>query len=364
MNSDKKTILVLTTFYYKRGGAEIIVYEEIKRLTNKFNFIILTTKSCWPGFEANENIKVYQIWSGPILFLKQITHVAASIIYSFFLDFDMVCAVMDYPALAAFFIKKLRKKPYVIFAFNEIKSWLRVKTKKFGVFRNFYKKIYNEAKYLRVISPTLSQQFTELGIEKDKIRLVFAGVDLKKFRIMNLQRNPLRIITVSRFDKLKGINYLIEAIPNVLKKFPLTEFVLIGDGPARKELEILIDNLGIEKNIFLTGWLDQEKITRELNQSSIFVMPSLSEGLCLAIIEAMACGCAVIGTKVGGIVNLIRHNETGLLVPLSDSSAIADSIINLLNNKILKEKITKNSLNFVKDFDWNDLSAEVKKLFI
>lgn len=366
-NINKKTILVLTTFYNKRGGAEIIVNEELKRLTDEFNFIIFTTKSSgYQKFESNEHIKIYEMWGLPTLFLKHLIYVPASFIFSFFIKFDMVCAVMNYPALAAFLIKKIGGKPYVAFVFNEWdnKSWLRIKAEKFLIFEKIYKKVFTEAKYVRVISPTIGRQLERAGLEKNNIKAIFAGVDLQKFKLANVHRNPLQIITVTRFDELKGVDYLIKAIPDILKKFPLAEFVLIGDGPTRKELEVLINNLGVRQNVILTGWLDQKKIAKELNQSSIFVMPSLSEGLCLVILEAMACGLAVVATNVGGIIDLIKHRETGLLVPPANPQAIVKAIDLLLTDDKLRKRLTANALYFIKNFNWNNLSVEVRKLFV
>ena len=137
--------------------------------------------------------------------------------------------------------------------------------------------------------------------------------------------------TVGKLREEKGTKYLIESAVKVLEVFPKTRFLIAGDGPLRKELEILSKQLMIDRNIIFAGFC--QDIPAILSIDDIIAIPSLTEGSPLALLEAMAMGKPIVATNVGGIREILRDGETGLLVPSRDPKALSEKIIHLLKNE-------------------------------
>jgi len=131
-----------------------------------------------------------------------------------------------------------------------------------------------------------------------------------------------RLVTVANLVPLKGIDILIKA----LHEGPRVELMVIGDGPERKRLEELSSELKLKEFVTFTGFISQEKLSEYLHSSSIFVLPSLSEGVPRSILEAMASGMFIIATEVGGIPDVIADGKNGFLVPPNDVDALSNAI--------------------------------------
>jgi len=133
------------------------------------------------------------------------------------------------------------------------------------------------------------------------------------------------VINVARLTQQKALDQLIEAARIVISARPDVRFVLIGDGPLRDDLIALAEDLGVADKIIFTGF--RTDIADLLATSDIFALSSLWEGMPIALLEAMAAGCAVVSTDVGGVAEVVTHEVTGLLVPAADSQALAAAIL-------------------------------------
>jgi glycosyltransferase involved in cell wall biosynthesis len=135
---------------------------------------------------------------------------------------------------------------------------------------------------------------------------------------------------LSRLNDLKGITYLLDAIPSVLAQCPDARFLIVGDGPRRRDFEAYAERNGYRDRAIFTGFrLDVPEILKEI---SVSVLPSLSEGLSNTLIESMAAGVPVIATRVGGNPEIVEDGVTGLLAPPRDVGALAHAITMLLQN--------------------------------
>jgi len=146
---------------------------------------------------------------------------------------------------------------------------------------------------------------------------------------------------VGRLQAVKGHRHAILAMPQILRQHPQAQLVIVGDGPLLEQLQALVNQLQINNNVHFLGF--QHPVTHILRQFDIFLMPSLSEGLGLSLIEAMAEGIPAIATRVGGMVDVITEDirstnqyqselVTGILIPPEDPEAIAQAVVHLLNN--------------------------------
>ncbi len=156
---------------------------------------------------------------------------------------------------------------------------------------------------------------------------------------LGLNQHHLVIGTVGSLYPVKGHRYLIDAAPSVLERFPQTVFLIVGQGGLREELEAHAARLGIAAHLRFLG--HREDVHDLLSICDIFVLPSLSEGMPLALLEAMAAGLPAVATRVGGVTEVLDNGKTGLLVPPGDTRALANTIMTLLENPPLVKELGK-----------------------
>jgi len=167
------------------------------------------------------------------------------------------------------------------------------------------------------------------GIDVDRFSRARASFDRVQFlRSMGLPVDCLLVGSIGELRTLKRHDDFIRAAAIVAARFPETHFVLAGVGEVRKQLETLVNELGLNERFYFLGWLDDaEKL---LCAMDVFVSASETESFGLAIVEAMAAGTAVVATATEGAREVIEDQRTGILVPIGDVERIAESVINLL----------------------------------
>jgi glycosyltransferase involved in cell wall biosynthesis len=188
------------------------------------------------------------------------------------------------------------------------------------------------ATHILVNSEAIAAQLTHTRAARhDRLGVVPNGVDLTRFEPAAPPSNRSDLTTVATLANLrpeKGLVQLLEAAAIVARRAPRARFVIWGDGPLRGDLEARIRTLG------LTGSVEMRGATREpaqaLKQCQIFVLASLSEASSNVVLEAMATGLPVVGTRVGGTPGLVDDHRTGLLVPPDNAPALAQAILRLL----------------------------------
>ena len=188
---------------------------------------------------------------------------------------------------------------------------------------------------------------------KEKLITIHNGINLKIYDVNRkidppkdiFQYKGTTILCVSRLKPTKGQRYLLEAMPFVLHNSPDTRLLLVGDGTDRKQLERQAHLLNIENNVFFLG--ERTDIDSLLSISQLFVLPTLNEGLGIVLLEAQAMGVPVVASKVGGIPEVVKDYETGILVPPANSKELAFSILNILTKPELRGKLSKSAVKWV-----------------
>lgn len=186
-------------------------------------------------------------------------------------------------------------------------------------------------------------------VEGRNIQVVYNGVDGSRFTDLdesrintlrhsyNPQKNRVIVATIGRLHYQKGHAYLIEAAKNVLRNYPNTLFVFVGEGPERRNIEGLIEKHQLGQHIILIG--QRSDIPEILGLSDLFVLPSLFEGFPISILEAMASGVPVIATDVGGVKEQVIQGHTGYVVPAENASALEEALVRLLSNESLRHEM-------------------------
>lgn len=174
-----------------------------------------------------------------------------------------------------------------------------------------------------------------LGHNPEKILVHHMGVDCNKFQYQAKLQRPgesTRFITVARFIEKKGVEYAIQAFAQVAKEYQNIEYILIGDGPLKKAIIELIEQLGISDKVRLMGSCAQKEVIKLVQSAHIYLAPSVTardndkEGIPVSMMEAMAMGLPVISTEHSGIPELVQNEITGFLVPERDVESLAEKM--------------------------------------
>ncbi len=177
------------------------------------------------------------------------------------------------------------------------------------------------------------------GLDKSSIEVIPCGVDVEKFKFdENATRIKGQLLTVARLSVEKGLIYLIDAMRILKEKKIDFHLKVLGEGSERAILEDKIKSFGLERDVELLGAQPSDVVKDNMRKSPIFILPSLSEGLPVAYMEAMASGCAIVGTDVMGVKELVREGVVGFLVESKRPEKLADKILVLLNEPELVKR--------------------------
>ncbi len=198
----------------------------------------------------------------------------------------------------------------------------------------------------------LARKIGQLGVNREKIKLIYFGVDTEKFnpskRDLRLRRelqlgpdSPI-VISLRSLNPIYDVESLIKAMPHVLSSIPDATFVIVGEGEQRSYLESLAMSLGVRRNIHFTGRIANENLAEYVASSDVYVSTSLSDGgLAASTAEAMACELPVIITDFGNNRDWVKNGEGGFIVPTKDPIVLAEKIVFLLKHEDVRRKFGK-----------------------
>lgn len=191
----------------------------------------------------------------------------------------------------------------------------------------------------------------EQGYRPDNIVVIRNGIVLSRFgkrekrrekvsalrRELGLPPSAPLVVVFSRLNRMKGVEYFLDAAALLAPRFPEVRFLIVGDGAGRKELEDRAGHLGLAERVIFTGF--RSDVPDLIPEAAVSVLPSLSEGLSNSLLESMASGVPVVAARVGGNPEIVEHDVSGLLVPTRDSAALADAIGTLLQDPQLAARM-------------------------
>lgn len=185
-------------------------------------------------------------------------------------------------------------------------------------------------------------------VSADRAEVVLNGIPIRRFEggaeahlaaraTLGLAPEAMLIGSVGRLVALKHQRLLLELMPALAAACPSVELVLLGDGPLRAELEALADSLSIRERVHFLGARDD--VARLLPALDVFALPSLTEGLSIALLEASAAGLPIVATAVGGNPEIVTDGRTGVLVPPDDREATRNALEALLKDAALRARM-------------------------
>jgi glycosyltransferase involved in cell wall biosynthesis len=340
-----RTILYLSTSSGP-GGAERVVSNLAASLDpDRFRAILCLFRPGWIQERSeSRGVRTYVIptqgmtdWRWALRFKKLLRQEQADLIHAHEFDANVQGA----------FVAAISGIPLVATVHGKNYFWERLRR------RLAYRWVSRHATMVAV-SQNLKQFIVEqVGVSADRIKVVYNGVDVlppcepaevdRCRKELGLSETDQVVGMVGNLYPVKGHQYLIDSIPEVLKECPDTSFVFAGRGLLEPELKEQVHRLGLDKRVFFLGL--RQDIPRILATFNVFVLPSLSEGLSMAILEAMVAGKPVVATQVGGNPELVLNGETGFLVPPKDSHALASCLVTLLTNKAQAAQLAEKGKN-------------------
>ena len=220
------------------------------------------------------------------------------------------------------------------------------------------------------VSKAIRHRAIEYGIPADKLSVRYIGVDTDKFRPggLPIEHRRKRILFVGRLVEKKGAAYLIRAFAKVRGHVPDAELAIVGDGPLRTELELLASDL--HTPVEFLGVLSSEQVKHQMDQASVFCLPSVTatngdaEGFGMGILEAQACGVPVVTSALGGATEGIADGRTGFKFREAEHEALAIKLLQLLTDVSILTHFSSTAVEFVKSqFSLRKLTLDIEATY-
>ena len=267
-------------------------------------------------------------------------------------------------------ISKIKNRPLVLTYHNDIVG---------DGFANYVAKFYNytclklvltRAAKIIITQPNYLESSPYLKKYENKIEVIPNGVDIIKFKPIKIEKgeNTLFFLSVlDEFHRYKGLDYLFEALKRVKKEIPNVRLIVGGKGKLLNYHKQKVISMGLQDNVEFAGFIADEQIVEYYNKCDVFVLPSLSakqEGFGIVLLEAMACGRPVVSTEIVGVAEDIKERNAGRIVKPKDEKALAEAIIEILEDKNLARKMGKNGRKLVEEkYTWEKIAANVLNIY-
>jgi len=379
LDGQSPLIIVCTTAYLPYiGGAELAIYEIAKRSTD-LRFLIVTSRFSrrTPRFERAGNIEVRRVGLGTSLD-KWLLPLLGGLVALHRARKEPNAALwgmmVSQGTIAALFVKTLMPRIRFVLTLQEGDAPEYLQKGRGGLIWLFWKYALRRANQITAISKYLIGLATDAG-GKD-IHLVPNGVDVDFFS--KRDEDAIRavrakhgigdgdtvVLSVSRLVVKNGLDDLIRAFAIFLRTHTHAKLLLVGEGGERSKLEALAKNESVADRVIFVGAVAPRDIVPYFHTAHVFARPSLSEGLGISFLEAMAAGVPVVATGVGGIPDLVRDRDTGIIVQVGDAQSIVEGLADIADNNELRDKVVANARAMVKNFySWGTIALYMQNIF-
>ena len=261
---------------------------------------------------------------------------------------------------------RLAKIPFVLHTYHGTPNeWIGDGTSA-RLFRGTERWVSTRTDMLIAVSEAVRGEISAMGIgSASRWRVIRNGIS-PIFRSESLpspaQRNKAQLLAVGSLTEEKGYDVVLRALPTIASSHPDVELVFIGDGPLKASLQALANDLNVASRVRFIGVVAD--VRPWLRQSTLLVAPSLSEGLGMAVVEAMAMECPVVASRVGGLVEVVVHGETGFLVQAGHVPLLAQQVVELLSSPEERVRLGANGSRHVQaNFTRDRPIAQLQELY-
>ncbi|MBM3892130.1 MAG: glycosyltransferase family 4 protein, partial [Verrucomicrobia bacterium] len=227
------------------------------------------------------------------------------------------------------------------------------------------------ASLVQAVCQSLAERARRLGARE--VVVVPNGVDTAKFepgdratlrRQLGCETNDKLIVCAARLSREKCHEVLLRSVVELCRRRLPVRLLLIGTGPLRNQLQRRVRELGLEAHVEFLGYQPHEKLAQYLAAGDVFVLTSLAEGLPVSILEAMACGTAVVASNVDGTPDIITDGQNGFLVPPRDVAALTARLEQTLSDDALRARLADAGLRRIRErFCWETILQEMETIY-
>lgn len=356
------------------GGAGNACYHMLKEFAkNEDLHIDLVTSSEHNRFEIerfSDHITIYKLNVGKKdIHRWSMIEIARWTLGSFLLseklvgenDYDLCHCWFGWPSgMIGYMLRK--KMPYVVsLRGSDIPGYNpRLQMLDMLVFKQLSRVIWDEAKCVTTLSKNSSRM---AGSTMDmKFNVIYNGVDTKQFYPEKKPIDGLNLLCVGRLTKRKGIDYVVLALEEIVKKYPgkKIHLTIVGSGNVEQELRSMVERLRLDEHVTFLGAIKHEDIPAIFRAHDIFILASVNEALSNVILEAIASGLAIITTDTGAAEFIDRN---GFVVNKKDYKAIADKLEVFINDPGMIARFKDRSAEIARAMAWSDCSGSYVSIF-
>jgi glycosyltransferase involved in cell wall biosynthesis len=372
-------VMLTSSFFPDVGGAEIAIVELSNALSKLgVNITIIAPDknqkynnigSNWTGKLNVKRVKLVRIF--PFISM-------ANALSKFGKNADIIHAHFLFPSgLAGFLHKKVFPKPCVVTMHGadiQIEKSVGYGLRLDPRLDLMIKLTLKTADALIAPSKLVAVEAMKSGASPLRTHVIPNGVNIHKFnpsvngdkvrKKLGIKPEDPVVLTLSRFHPKKGYQFLVKAIPLVIRKHPETKFIFCGKGSEKEKIVNLVQSFGISENVIFTGFIDETNKPMYYAMSDIFVLPSLAESAGIVILEALASGKPVIASNTGNIAEIIHDGLSGILIRPEDPNQIAQAIIKYLEDQQLRQFGGKvGRARVVKNYSWEYVAKKTLALY-
>lgn len=365
---------------YVYGGVENVTYNLAVQMAKRGHQVYIFTSS----IDSKESVEEYDditIYRYKKSFTIGSAPISIDILYKplkLGVDLDIVHAQFgNLPApLTAYRYAKKRKTHFIVTYHEDSMVEFGSLARKLSLFlcnHYFTDKLLSAADVILTPSRYYIDESKFLKKYKNKINAIPNGINLEEFDIpyskeecrskLNLPHNKKIILFIGSLTPRKALRILVKAMKKVVKEIPNAYLVFVGGGTMRQELEAMAIKQKINQSVKFAGFVEDDLKPLYYKSSDLFVLPSFSEGFGIVLLEASACGLPLVVSDLVVFKTIVEEGYNGLSAKVGDENDLADTIIYLLENEDIREKMGKNGRKKVEDYSWERIAGETEKVY-
>ena len=357
--------------YFKFRGKETYISEEIDSVIKNYPNIKYLVYTVGPFNKSNRLIRYNKnvLWvqrrnlkniTVLLLFLKDMikifTKFKPNVIHSIYVVESLIMG----------FLGKIFRVPSILHSRGMDFNYYPFKNLKSNVLARISCKLN---KIILTVSKVMKQDSIRLNVPQKKVIFLYDGIDLSMFKPIekktDLNNKKLKILHVGRFYPVKCHDLIIETCKELKENNIDFHLTFCGYGPLEDHIKNLIKRYHLSSWISVAGYVDHDKIPDYMAKADLFILPSLSEGMPISVLEAMSMKLPVILTRVGGMPELIQKNRGGILIEADNKKQLYEAILYyFLNPQKLESDGTNNREFILKNFNWDTHAEKLYQIYL
>lgn len=351
----RKICMIVEDYPPGGGGGGIFVKELSMRLCKKYEITVITRGEKQSEKIEEGGIRVVRFKGNRIEFLINVVYYLVTQP-----SFNIYHAHGIFAGLIAKKVKLFKKRPSILhlhgFRDNEL----------IGIVKYHLQKEITKLKYDKVIcvDEESAKKIEKLGVKRKEMAIIPPGIDIKKFRPTKRKKKKNIFLFVGRLEKVKNLELLLEAVKRLRDKTRKFELWIVGGGTLEDKLKHYCKNNKLD-NIKFLGYIDNKNINKIYSEVNFFVLPSLSEGNPIALLEAMSSGLPFIVSDIPQLSKIAMLSDAGIIFKKNDAEDLTNAMEKMIKMKNCNlKKMEKNSRRYVKNnFQWSDIIQRVEDIY-